>query len=409
MAINERWVIGDLRDGRIIADVPPVAGSRATDSLGGGSISLQLETSSRAMLRLLEAVEPWRHYLAVLHDGVPAVAGPIINPVEWTAGSDGGAPIMTLTSSDLYEWAKRRILVSPSLADKDHGQAGVVDFIGSYPRIARGAVEMIQRRGWSMPPIQIPTPADWHTDYRAVVAQISERRRIQNLEVQREEDRPPIPEVKPPAGVHWLEIEQTDLVPLAELFDRMPVDIRFTPFAASSVSIAWRLDVGTDAQSEVRGDGIVRWDCTRPGAPAAITRVTKDGSMMTRRQFTTGGRSDDQLVITEQRSQASLDDGDILLERVDSGNSDESVATVLAERGWDWVNRNINPLVSVGVQLQADSFPRLSTYRAGDVCELIVKDTPMLADGLYRARILSRSWQAGGDVVDVEITPPEKV
>ena len=372
----ETWAIGDLRTGRLIANVDPAGGSKVANSITGDSVDLELALSGESALRLIEAVEPWRHFVAVLHDGVPAVACPIVTPITWDGGSADRTPSLTISGSDFRRsWASRRVVVDPAKAGSDYALESALTFSGSWPSIVDAILLRLHRADWVRPPLILP--GTWG------------------------------------AGSHTVTVEQSDLKRLSEVLDEIESDqagaeVRFVPVMQTSNQLAWRVDVGTAAAPYVAGTGTVIWDARVEQSPATITSVTKDGGLMTRRNFVAGGRADDRVIITEQRA-AVLADGEVLIETVDSSHSDESDRAKLNAAGWDRLNLNALPLYRVGLRVLADGPPPMSIYKAGDWCELIVANVPLLRDGRYRSRILSRSWSAGAPTVDVEIAPPAYV
>jgi hypothetical protein len=367
-------IIGDLRTGRRILDLPHTSLNWTLTRNTAGTIRATVPLNPRMIrkLDLQNATTPAKTFMCVIENDIPLEAGPI-----WRRTYSKATGMLELTAGGLWTYFDHRQIV-PLLTDDQGvidpatgesaawGNTDLVNF--SYGTIAKKVLE--QSMLWTGGDLPIVFQADEVGTY--------ERHYL---------------------GANLTKIGEAlrDLVALVS-----GVDIRFVPRrTADRLGIEWMLQTGTLAAPELRAATPHVWDYSVEKPAVRNLQTEDDASRMTGQAWFTGGRQAGISQIVRDIAPALVDAGYPLLESVDSTHSDVSESDTLMAYAQNATLLGRAPLSAWSFEVRADVAPRVGSYLPGDLVTLKIANDPWIREAPYTRDISSISGDQDGKWIKV--------
>jgi len=367
-------IIGDLRTGRRLLDLPFETLDWSLIRNAAGTIRVTIPISSRLVqkLGLGNATTEAKTFLCVVENDVPLEAGPI-----WRRVYNEPTRKLELTAGGLWTYFDHRQIIplltaSQPVIDPSTGESAAyanTDLVGwSYGTIAKKLLQ--QSEQWTGGNLPIVYAADEAGTY--------ERHYL---------------------GANLRKIGD-ELRALVDLVDG--VDIRFLPRrTADRLGIEWVLQTGTIAAPEIHAAAVNVWDYSVARPSIRNLRVESDASSMAGQAWASGGRQDGVAVIERARNTALINAGYPLLEAVDSAHADASESATLAAYAANAVRLGAAPENAWSFEVKAVDVPRVGSYLPGDYADIKIAGDPWIPDGTYRREIATISGDQAGKWVKV--------
>lgn len=410
-------LVGEVRTGRRITQIPVSGASWSVEHRGPGSISVDIPLAAAdfaALERqfvgglypgdaiwpspetypvsaspvwrpgdglrpeLLAALEPVRCFLAVVEGDTVLEAGPI-----WTWDFDYSTSVLTVTAKGLWSLFDHRLVIGDIASA--WAEWAVTYSNLSLATIAKRVVQLTEAHSGGELPIVLPADeASTHERTYFGYDMATVRQRIEDL-----------------MGVEG------------------GPDIAFRPrLTEDRQGIEWVMLAGTAAQpmlSQVGDDW--QFDAVAPRGSIGGLSVSRDASRQANRSYVTGSGMETALLVS-RREPANIGATDLrdvgfpLLENVEARSTVELTATL---RSWADANLRsaLRPWQSWRLEVRADGSPPLGAYWPGDWARVWVdRSHPLLGlllpQGYHRARVLSISGDLG-DTVSVSMAPSMEV
>lgn len=361
------------------------------------SMDLTLEKSAMPTLPSKLWLEPWWAGVVLMYNGVPIIAGPIVNrPIETRASLrvtvQGPRALLARRGAivDMNNWSGLHTADGMN-AWTSYGRDPNTDMYNvykdwTYPTLIRLAIEQSMKKHGGQLPIRFTIPKIAHVDSRAPDP-------ITGL-APTEADLPHNLYIR---GDDMNEATVESIIQKLINLDNGP-DVLFKPTLTSRNSIQWGLITGrTDADNEIPNGSDTIWDTTSPSGYISNLDVNYIGSEMTNRAFVRGSGGSNGGQTTRMSENSSLRDaGYPLLESYEM-ISEDSAAKVQAHaretlREHDNANHQIN------AEVRADGLNKLGTFWPGEYARLITEGWYGLNNGSTRAKILSISGDLTNNV-----------
>jgi hypothetical protein len=179
-------------------------------------------------------------------------------------------------------------------------------------------------------------------------------------------------------------------------------DIRFDGrwnSARDGVEVVMR--TGTAAEPRLFQPAVHRWDLTVSESVVRNLQVDIDGQNMADVAWTTGGRSNDVVLMDRQFNPKLREQKYPRLDYVDTSHSSVVVPATLQEYGRETVRKGSVPTGFISFEVRGDASPIIGEYQVGDYCTLKVKNDPYLPDGKYLRRIVQISANLKGKWIKI--------
>ncbi len=360
------------------------------------SIDLTLEKASMPPLASNLWVEPWWAGIVLMYDGVPIVAGPIVNrPIETVSSlrimAQGPRALFSRRGAikDLNKWSDLNDTekVKAWSSYNKSGDATTNRFMDkTYPSLIRMVIEeSMSKYGGDLPivfkiPILNQTPND----------------PVNDLEGR------PIPATDYPHSLHIEGSSLSEATVESQIESIISLDdgpdIFFKPTMTKDYSLQWEFWSGrTDTDKELPNESDTIWDTTSQNGAISNLTVNYLGTSMTNRAFVrhSAGSSGGQTVRVAERKQM-MEDGYPLLESYEmitavntSAVQKKATANLNAH---DKANHQIN------VSARADGPQKLGTFWPGEYGQLITSGWYGLKNGRTRAKIISLSGDFSNNI-----------
>lgn len=406
--MSTRYILGNLRTGRRILDLPVLTGPWDVRLNTAGSITCSVDMNDPDVQRLdlRNTSTPTQTFLGVVEDDQIIEAGPI-----WTRGYNRDSRILSLGAKGLGSYFNYRLilpLLAATLGTDQWTIPDPLDATATIPNpdltttisgvslgtIAKGLIE--QARLWTGGDLPIVFQAD----------EVGTRERT------------------------FLGV---DFKPVLEAIEDMSKviggpDFVFQPrFTSDMLGVEWLFRTGTEAEPLITSQSRPVWNVTRPESPVSGLTIAEDGSKLLSLGWQVGGRQDDKVLVARAYNPALVDANFPLMEAVDSSHSSVSEQDTLdghaesavrlgqkAQEVWAFTAK-ANPRDQAG----KPAGPLLSQFRVGDFAELVfdawhpATDTepwesgdPFLTEGGTTVhRIIGLSGDEQGVDVQVSLAP----
>ena len=371
-----RYLIGDMRTGRRLLDLPVTSGPWERNRNAAGTINPTVNLADPAVraLDLQNVTAPGKTFCAVLDGDTFLEAGPI-----WRRRVDTTARTLTFAAAGMWTYFDHRVLL---------------------PLAARATAFYIQdpapeaKRGDT-----IPNPA-LDTNLVGLSLGTIAKRWVQQSQ-QWTGGNVPIVFQPDEAGVHERNVPAVELKVIgAMLQDLTEVengpDIEFRPqWTNDHLGVQWLLRHGTNAQPRLRSSSVHLWDfsVTNPSAKGLV--IDEDATAMVDTVWTTGGRSANTALINYAHSDALAAAGYPMLEDVDSSHSTVSRMSTLTGYGRERLRVDSRPRQFFTFDTATDRSPFLNDLNVGDLADIKIGRHDWLPRGRYRTEIAT----IGGDHV----------
>ena len=379
MTVPFQVLLGDLRTGKIITQVPATVGTWQVVSTGAGLINATVNVAAQSTTNqdIFHATAPAKAFLAIQYGNTILAAGPI-----WTRHYTRSAGTLELGAAGLWSLFDHR-LVMPVLAQPvavGAAQAAVTTYPTSsnmsYADIAAALITQAMAHVGGTLPLVLPTaqgftPGRTHT--------------YDGYDL-------------PVLGSMLTNLTQTINGP----------EIQFAPrYQADGTSIEWVMRAGTPTSPTLtQGGDDWYFDASVPQTMVADIDYDDDATTMGTRAWTVGAGSKAGIVLSEADSTTLTAAGYPLLEVVDRNHTSDATQADLDAYAAQLLTQSSRPSSVWKITVRNDGAPanntpitgtggpRLDEYTAGDYCQVIVGADPFLAPGPRRARIL----QIDGDI-----------
>lgn len=381
-----RFVVGDLLTGDRIQIVPVVSGawSDVLNRAGDIQCTVTLRDPAVRRLRLAQSAAVGKAFLAAIDGDTVLQAGPV-----WRHSFAGNDEHLTLIGAGMWSYFDHRVLLptgdtnptdaatdtrySAIVSDPDApGYPWVSDTRKSFQGIARAYVA--QAQAWPSGNVPVNLPSE--------IAGTDERwEKGSNLAF-----------VGP------------RLTELTNLLDGP--DIRFAPKLSSDrQSVEWDMLIGTPTQPQLYSSLDVVFNVGVDQSSVSNLRYEVDGTRMATRAYASGGRGTDTTLISVSSDTTLTSAGYPVLNTVDSSHSTVSEAATLDGYAMEATLAGRTPVVSMAFDHDLTQRPGLAAFNVGDFASVRVKNNSYIETGTYRMRITSRSGDAVGKKVHIEMQP----
>jgi hypothetical protein len=350
--VTLRWFLADLRTGRILLDVQPLAGNweRYLNAPERLTATMDLRDPNTIDLRLRQSAAPGRTILACAAGDTVIAAGPI-----WAHRYSRAAKTLQLVAVGMWSYFDYRYVLPVAAATLDVTQFTIPDPSAAgktQPNPAVGTYLV----GW-----------EYGTIAKKWVQQ-AQTWTGGNVPVVFEADR---------AGTRERNFEGVDFKKLGTVLSQLTEidggpDIRFMPrLTPDRLSIEFLLQTGTDASPLLTG-GPHLWDVTAPDSAISTFDVEVDATQMGSVGWASGGRSADTALIGRSVDPTLTNAGYPLLEMLDASHSTVVERATLDPYAVDLTTLGRSPVETWDFSVEADRQPFLGAYWEGDWCEVSV-------------------------------------
>lgn len=413
--MGTRFIIGNLRDGRKIINLPVTSGSWSVDLDTADSISATVPLNSAYVqsLSLRADATVGKTYLAAIDTSALGVNGDILGagPI-WSSTYDRAAQTIQLTARGMQSYFDHRYVLPPIAATTPPINWTIPDptdttGVGTIPNPLVGtefdsmelgsiAVSLVaQALAWTNATLPITLPAI------IPAADDVDHTRTYNG-----------PDFKVVGSA------LTDLINVIG-----GPEIKFTPvFQSDGLGISWQMITGTDDEPLIYSDSVTSWNVTAKESPVSELTIDLDGSDLSEWSWATGGRTADTTLISSAYSAQLSNEGYPLYEFLDSSHSDVSVQSTLDGYAAANLVQNATPTETWAFSVKAhpkdkngfNAGPQLGDYNVGDFISLHIdpynsvtnRGDLYIVEGVDKAlRIIGLSGDERGDDVSIKCAP----
>lgn len=299
-----RYILGNLRTGRRILDLPVLTGPWDVRLNTAGSITCAVDMNDPDVqkLDLRNTSTPAQTFLGVVEGDRIMEAGPI-----WTRNYSRDTRVLQLGAKGLGSYFDHRLIL-PLLA-----QTISVD------------QWTVKAPGETLP---VPNPL-LATTLNGISLGTMAKRLVQqarewtggNLPIIFQEDEV-ADRTQTYNGVDFKSV----LEAIEDLADRVNgPEWAFVPrFTSDMLGVEWLFRTGTESQPLVTSQAVPLWNVTRPQSPVTALGVDEDGSKLVSLNWQIGGRQDDEVLVARAYDPRLVDANYPLMETVESSHSSVS-------------------------------------------------------------------------------------
>lgn len=369
-----RWIVGDLRTGKISRTIDLTDTRWSTDIADDGTLDASFPLRSRRPDGTLEWPTAYsdtaaaKSFLAVAYvnaagDETFQAAGPI-----WKSRFDDATGVLSVGASALSSYFDHRKVIPVLAPGQNPATASVTYDTAELSLIAKRLVELSQSHTGGALPIVLPDDADLGG------AGDAHTRTYPGYELGWVGERlKQLSEVIGGPEYQFVPRRRTD-------------DPRF---------IEWVMRIGVQPTMLLTQDG-PPWvfDRTVPTSPVASISVETDGTDQTFRSWAAGQGEAEGRPIAYVEDDTLIDLGWPLLESEVTATDSVSRLETLIGHASDDIAANARPIETWTVIVNRDARPNVAQYQAGDWCVVRVRDHIYLPDGDFPMRIVSKAGDA---------------
>lgn len=370
-----RIIVGDLLTGRRIQNVPALQASWSEVLNRAGSISCTVTLKDPAVRRLdlRNSATPGKAFIAAVEDDTVLQAGPV-----WDHSFDGQSQRLTITGAGLWSYFDHRLVLPYLESDPDanpNDDDTDTSITSSYQGIARYLVN--QAMGWPSGDLPIVLPSE-----------------IAGTEVWDEKG----------ASLGVVGARLTEITRLED-----GPDIQFAPRLTSDrLGVEWVMRIGTPTEPMLFAAQDVVFNVGIAGSSVSNLSVRTSGTKLASRSIATGGRINDEQLISVARSTRLLDRGYPYLEVTDTSHSTADKVAQVNQYATGGLRAGQDAVTSLSFDHDISQHPYASAFTVGDFASVRIKDNPYLDSQTIRMRITARSGTLEGKKVHVELQPEEE-
>lgn len=405
-----RYLIGDLRTGRRILNLPVMTGSwdDRLDTAETITVKADLQDPDVRNLGLRNAATPAKSFLAVVEGDVIVAAGPI-----WTVNYDRDAATLELGASGLASYYDHRLILPLLAATIGVDQWTIPDPSDSTKTIPNPALSTTYTGIWlgTIAKRLVQQAHTWTGGSLPVIFQDDE------TDGDADHDRTYLGADFKPVGEAIADLSNVEGGPETNFQGR---------FTADKLGVEWVMQVGTVAQPLLFSPQHVQWNLTVPDSPVSGLTISGDASKMGSWSWLTGGRQSDDVLVARAYDSTLVDAGFPVMDVLDTSHTSVSVQSTLD--GYAAAGALLGKKVTETWEFTVEAYPtdeegnpagpQLTGWNVGDFCDLTVAayvpptdDAPAIGDpfliegGKFPLRIVGRSGDEQGRTVKVQCAP----
>lgn len=401
-----RYIIGDLRTGRRILDLPVLKGpwDDKIDTAETVQVTVDLQDPDVQALDLRNTATKGKAFLASVEDDTIKACGPI-----WTRNYNRNDLTLQLGAKGLMSLFDHRLII-PLLAE---------------------SLDVTQ---WTIPDPSdntktIPNPL-LTTQYTGIWWGTMAKRLVQQCLTRTGGNLPIVFQADEIDGVadHTKTYLGVDFKPVGEALKQLTelqggVEINFAArYTSDMLGVEWVMQTGTVAQPLLFGASVPQWNLTVADSPVSDFSISEDGTGLGSFAWATGGRQADDVLVSRAYDSTLIDQGFPMMELIDSSHSTVSQQATLdkyaaqnaingrgSEETWSFtvkarpVDKDGNP-----------AGPQVNSYNVGDFCDITIApydaesgvgDPYLPAGGTFRRRIVSIAGDELGEDLKIACVP----
>lgn len=360
-----KWIIGDLRTGRRLVDLPVTSGSWNTNIFEPDSVdcTLDLRDSDLRTLSLRQSTAPAKNFLGVVEGDKILACGPI-----WTRKYSRDNGLLRITAKGIESIFDHRTIL-PSLA----AEYDVTKWIIPDP---------------ATPSKTMPNPA-----LRTLFTDISLGSIAARLVEQALAWTNGYLPISTPANVidtdpnHRRTYQGTELKNLGDALRQLTgvedgPEIRFAPrYSPDKLGVVWDMLVGDPTTTMITSTSEPRWDLSAQKSSAYGLEIDENGTSMGSLGWFTGGRSEDTYLLERAFNDFLVKNGYPLMEMVDSSHTSVSRRDTAQSYAKKMVKSGLSPVETWSLKVKAYPIdededelvrtgPWIDSYNVGDFARI---------------------------------------
>lgn len=405
-----RYILGDLRTGRRILDLPVMQGPWDTrlDTAETVSVTVDMQNPDAQQLTLRNSAAVAKTFLGVVEgrgdDEFITACGPI-----WTHSYDRDALTLQLGAKGMWSLFDHRLILPLLAATLPVTQWTVADpadntktipnpsLTSSYTGLWLGTIAkrlVSQAMAWTGGSLPIILPSDQGS------ADASHQRTYIGADFKS-------------VGEAIKQLSDVDGGP----------EVQFIPrFTSDKLGVEWVMRMGSAAQPLLFSPQKPQWDLTVKESPVSAFKVDADGSLMGSMSWATGGRSSDDVLVSRAYDPTLVNLGFPLMDLIDSSHSSVSKQSTLDGYARQNAINGRTPTETWSFTVESypideqgfPAGPQLASYSVGDFCDIQIApfdpvdgtgDPYLTAGGSFRHRIVGISGNETGQTVQIQTAP----
>lgn len=401
-----RYIIGDLRTGRRILDLPVLKGpwDDKLDTAETIRVTVDLQDPDVQALGLRNTATPTKAFLGAVEGDTIKACGPI-----WTKHYNRDDSTMELGAKGLMSIFDHRLILPLLAANLDVGQWTIPDPSDNTKTIPNPALTTQYNGIWwgTMAKRLVQQCLSWTGGNIPIVFQADEIDGVAD-------------HTKTYLGADFKPVGEA-LRQLSEL-DGGP-EINFQPrFTSDMLGVEWVMQTGTVAQPLIFGQSVPQWNLTVGASPISNFQIDEDGTGMASLSWATGGRQADDVLVSRAYDSTLVDRGFPLMEVLDSSHSTVVLQSTLDKYARQNLQNARAPEETWSFDVQAypvdedgnPAGPQVNSYNVGDFCEIVIApydpeagvgDPYIIEGGTFRRRIVGISGDELSETIKIQCVP----
>jgi len=401
--MSTRYIIGNLRTGRRILDLPVMTGQWGCRYLTAGTINVTVDLNDPDVqaLELFNTATPTQSFLAVVEGDTIMEAGPV-----WVRNYSRDTRTLELAAKGMGSYFNHRLILPLLAASVGVDQFTIPDPTDTSKTMANPALT---------------------SSYSALSLGTIAKRLVEQARLWTGSDLPIVFQADE-AGTHEKDYLGLDFKPVMQAIEDLAnredgPEFSFQPrFTADMLGVEWLFRTGTNASPLVTSESAPLWSVTAPKSPVSNLTISEDGSRQLSLGWQVGGRQTDTVLVARAYAPTLVDAGFPLMEDIDSSHSTVSEQPTLDSYATAMVRAGLSPYEVWSFTAEAyptdekglSGGPQLGQYRVGDFADLVFdKWDPLTGLGdpfltqaqTVRHRIIGMSGDERGRFVKIDLAP----